>query len=214
MALTAATQYANRYGLNLKFYDFVEASPHSATATYEKDDCVLYNGVLYKANAAISTAGAFDEDDWTEVTEALSVDFANQVSVDISGDKVWATGNRAHANRVPFDDPMEGTLVINTQMMTTQLLAVIMNTTVVNNGVVFNNNSTSKFYIVTGETVWKDKDGNTYNENIVCYKASPRKAYAANYIGTGDPTELEVTFDLTENKSGDVYSSVKLETGD
>lgn len=174
MALTATTQYANRYGMNLNFY-------------------------------AIT--------DTTCTTSLLSLDFVNQVSVDISGDKVWATGGQSHANQVPFDDPMTGTLVINTQIMTTKLLALIGAKDISSwsgNEVVFNNNDSSKFYIVTGTTVWKDESGTTYTENIKCYKASPRKAYAANYIGTGDPTELEITFDLTEDASGNVYSSTKV----
>ena len=173
MALAATTQYANRFGMNLKFYAITDAE--------------LANPLL-------------------------TVDFANEVAVDLSGNTVWATGGQSHANKVPFDDPMEGTLTITTQLMTTELLALLAGKDMSNwsgNEVVFNNNDNIKFYIITGETVWKDKDGVTYSEEIKCYKASPQKAYSKSYTGTGDPGSLDVVFNLAEDDEGNVYSSTK-----
>lgn len=145
-------------------------------------------------------------------TPLVTVNYVNEVSVELSGNTVWATGGQSHANKVPFNDPMEGTLTISTQLMTTELLALIAGkdmSSFAGNEVVFNNNDANKFYIITGETVWKDKDGVTYAENIKCYKASPQRAYNITYTGTGDPTSLDITFDLAEDDDGNVYSSSK-----
>lgn len=173
MALTKTTQYANRRGMDLKFYAITDTACE---------------------------------------TPLLTVDYCNQVSVDLSGSTVWATGGQNHANKVPFEDPMEGTLTISTQIMTTELLALLAGkdmTSFDGNEVIWNNRDAIKFYIITGETVWKDKDGVTYAETIKAYKASPQKAYSKDYTGEGDPSELEIVFDLAEDDAGNVYSSVK-----
>lgn len=176
MALTKTTQYANRFGLNIKFWDL-------------------------GADTATGTAVA-------------TCEFANEISVDLSGSTVWATGGQTHANKVPFNDPMEGTFTISTQLLTTELLALLAGKdmkTFTGNEVVFNNNDANKFYMITGETVWKDKDGVTYKENIKCFKASPQRAYNVTYTGTGDPSSMDIVFDLAEDDKGNVYSSEKVE---
>lgn len=93
MALTNTTQFANRYGLNIKIYD------------YELDE----------QGAVVEPTG----------TPKMLIDFANVCDVDISGDRVWATGGQAHANKIAFNDPIQGTFTISTQILTTQLLALM-----------------------------------------------------------------------------------------
>lgn len=156
----------------------------------------------------------FDITDTELENPLVTVNYVNEVSVDLSGSTVWATGGQSHANKVPFNDPMEGTLTISTQLMTTELLALVAGkdmSTFDGDEVVFNNNDANKFYVITGQTVWKDKDGITYSEDIKCFKASPQKAYNVTYTGTGDPTSLDITFDLAEDDDGNVYSSKKAE---
>lgn len=138
------------------------------------------------------------------------IDFANEVSVDLSGETVWATGGQSHANQVSFDDPLEGTLTISTQMLSTQLLHVIAGSaTLTGNSVTFNNSNTNQFYIIKGFTVWKDKDGKVYSEAITAHKASPQRAYNCTYTGTGDPSSMDIVFNLTEDDSGDVFTTAK-----
>lgn len=156
----------------------------------------------------------YDITDTTLDTPLVTVEYLNEVSVDLSGSTVWATGGQSHANKVPFSDPMEGTMTWSTQIMTTELLALIAGkdmATFTGDEVIFNNNDANKFYVVTGTTVWKDKDGIVYAEDVKCYKASPQKAYNVTYTGTGDPTSLDITWDLAEDDDGNVYSSKKLE---
>ena len=79
MALTNTTQFANRYGLNIKIYD------------YELDE----------QGAVVEPTG----------TPKMLIDFANVCDVDISGDRVWATGGQAghiHYLYADSDHPAPG----------------------------------------------------------------------------------------------------------
>lgn len=44
------------------------APQFSDSSTYAVDECVIYNGVLYKCTTAVTTAGDFDANDWTSTT--------------------------------------------------------------------------------------------------------------------------------------------------
>lgn len=140
----------------------------------------------------------------------LTVDYINECSLDLSSGTVWATGGRSHANRVPFNDPMEGTFTISTQLMTSELLAMIAGkdmSSFSGNEVVFNNNDANKFYVIEGTTAWKDEDSTLYTETIKLYKASPEKAFNISYTGDGDPNSVDITFNLAEDSDGNVYGS-------
>ena len=147
----------------------------------------------------------------TENAEPLmTVDYINECSLELSSGTVWATGGRSHANRVPFNDPMEGTFTISTQLMTSELMALVAGkdmSSFSGNEVIFNNNDANKFYVVEGETVWKDEDSTLYTESVKLFKASPEKAFNITYTGTGDPNSVDITFNLAEDDDGHVYSS-------
>ena len=77
MSLSNTTKFANRLGLDIKFY--------------------AYNG-----------SGTLDE----SATPLLEVDFANEVSLEASGDNAWATGGQKHGKQnaprfKPIDVPKE-----------------------------------------------------------------------------------------------------------
>lgn len=147
-----------------------------------------------------------------EGSPLLTIDFANEVSVELSGDTVWATGGQSHANKVPFPNPIEGTLTISTQLMTAELMALCAGEDMSKfsgTEVTFNNKKSNTFYVITGSTVWKDKDGVTYSEDITCYKAAPDRAYNVTYTGEGDPSSMDITFTLTEDDDGNVYKSAR-----
>ena len=44
-------------------------------------------------------------------TDTAVIDFANEVSLEISGEITWATGGQGHVKMIGFKDPKEGTLV-------------------------------------------------------------------------------------------------------
>ena len=58
-----------------------------------------------------------------EMSNALmTIDFANVSDISLSGDRTWATGGQDHANRIGFNNPVEGTFKLSTQIMTMELL--------------------------------------------------------------------------------------------
>jgi len=140
----------------------------------------------------------------------LTVDYVNECSLDLTSGMVWATGGKSHANRISFNDPMEGTFTISTQIMTPELMALIAGkdmSSFTAGEIVFNNNDENKFYVIEGDTVWKDKDSVIYTETVKCYKASPEKAFNITYTGEGDPNSVDITFNLAEDEDGNVYAS-------
>lgn len=174
MAITKTTQFANRYGLNVKVYAYT---------------------------------------DTTKKTPLVSIDFANVSDIDLSGDRVWATGGQEHANKIGFNDPVEGTFKLSTQIMTMELLALMAGDTpgAEATSVTFKNtaNSTPKYFIIDAETVWQDADGVTYAETLTFHKACPKRAINISYSGDGDPTSVDVEFDLLQNADGEVLTVTK-----
>lgn len=178
MALTAATQYANRKGLDFKIYAYPKTNGASAL---------------------------------------LTIDYVNEVSLDLSSGTVWATGGQSHANKIPFNDPMEGTFTVSTQIMTPELMALISGQDMATwtlGEITFNNDVDTPFYVIEGTTTWKDKSGTYYTESVVCHKAAPEKAVNITYTGEGDPNSMDVVFNLAEDDDGNVYStSMAVKTG-
>lgn len=144
----------------------------------------------------------------------MTIDFANVSDISLSGDRTWATGGQDHANKIGFNNPIEGTFKLSTQIMTIELLNLMAggtpddaNTTTV----VFENttNAMPKYFIIKAETVWQDADGLTYAETLTFHKACPRRAFNISYSGDGDPTSVDVEFDLMQDTSGKVLTVEK-----
>lgn len=146
-------------------------------------------------------------------TALMTIDFANVSNIDISGDRTWATGGQAHANKVGFNDPIQGTFTLSTQIMTMELLNLMAGGTAGSGSttVVFENtaNSMPKYYIIKAETVWQDAAGAIYDETITFHRATPQRAMNIQYNGAGDPVSVDVVFDLLEDASGKVMTVKK-----
>lgn len=134
------------------------------------------------------------------------IDFANEVSIELTSEVTWATGGQSHSNMIPFKDPTEGTFKISTQVVNTQImkLAAGVDISGTGNKVSFENKGSAspKFYIIKGKTVWQGEDGTTYNETITIYKACVKPGYSATYNGSGDPQSLDIEFELGTNENG------------
>ena len=138
-----------------------------------------------------------------------TIDFANEVSIEITSELTWATGGQAHGKMIGFKDPTEGTLTISTQIVTMELLTLAAggDMEMAENKVSFRNDNTvikPTYYIVKGETVWQGEDGTTYSETITAYKACVKPGYSATYNGEGDPQSLDIEFELGTNDAGQV----------
>lgn len=146
-------------------------------------------------------------------TPLMTVDFANVSDIEISGDRTWATGGQDHANKIGFNNPIEGTFKLSTQIMTMELLN-LMAGGVPGEGtttVVFENttNSMPKYYVIKAETVWQDADGLTYAETLTFHKACPKRALNLSYSGDGDPISVDIEFDLLQDADGKVLTIKK-----
>lgn len=138
-----------------------------------------------------------------------TIDFANEVSLELSTDLTWATGGRAHSKMVGFRNPYEGTLKISTQIVNMAILHLVAEGNISASGTTatFKNDASSmipKYYIIKGKTLWQDEEGNTYDETITVYKACVKPNYNVTYNGEGDPQSLDVEFELGTNDDGEV----------
>lgn len=155
----------------------------------------------------------FEHADTAMAEPLMVIDFANVSEVNIAGERTWATGGQDHANKIGFNDPLQGTLKISTQIMTMELIALMSGNSIddANSTVTFvnNTNTAPKYYIIKAETVWQDADGNTYSETLTFHKACPKRAFNISYNGEGDPTSVDVEFDLLQDAEGKVLTVSK-----
>ncbi len=150
----------------------------------------------------------------------LIINFANVCDVNIGGDRVWATGGKDHSNKIAFNNALEGTFKISTQIMTTQLLALMSGAddpaSIDDEGdVIFKNDAASacpEYFTISATTVWQDAKGVTYSETMTFHKVCPKRALNISYSGTGDPTSVDVEFDVLADADGNVVT-IKKATG-
>lgn len=139
-------------------------------------------------------------------TDTAVIDFANEVSLEISGEITWATGGQGHVKMIGFKDPKEGTLKISTQVTTMQVMQLLAGGKLTDKGnkVSFKDDGkiAFKYYKIEGDTVWKDEEGVVYNEKVTVYKALVKPNYNVTYNGSGDPTSIDIEFELAVDKEG------------
>ena len=148
-----------------------------------------------------------------EGTPLITIDFANSCALDVSGERVWATGGQEHANMIGFNNPVQGTLTISTQILTNELLALLSGQEINDelSEIVFKNDAQTmpKFYTLKAATVWQTSAGDTYSEVMTFHKVTPQRAYNINYTGDGDPTSMDIVFDVLQAEDGKVLTVAK-----
>lgn len=77
----------------------------------------------------------------------------------------------------------------------------------------FNNSKLPKDYYITQKTVDKDENGLLTPFVMTAYKASIQRNFDLSFSSEGDPASVTLTFDLMEDKNGNVFDMVEL-TGD
>ena len=140
-----------------------------------------------------------------------TIDFANISSIDISGDAVFAHGGAAHEKRVGFYDKLVGEFTLSTQILTNNLLCLMTGGTAAWDGsspIVFKNRLLEQVrtFTLIGETVWQDKNGNVYGEQLILHRVRPRIAYNRKYALDGDVASVDIVFDLMQDASGRVIT--------
>ena len=153
----------------------------------------------------------------SEATPVMNIEFANVSEISISGDSVWATGGQSRGNIVGFNNPMTGTFKLSSQIMTAELLALMAGKTLEEGSttVVFENTAAAtmpKYFVITSETVWHDKEGVTYAENLTFHKAIAKRALNITYDGSGDPVSCDIEFELAQDDEGKILTIDKKST--
>ena len=76
--------------------------------------------------------------------------------------------------------------------------------------VAFNNKKLPKDYFITMKTVDKDEQDNLVPYVITAYKASVQRNFELSFSSEGDPASVSLTFDLAEDKDGNVMDMVEI----
>lgn len=74
----------------------------------------------------------------------------------------------------------------------------------------FNNKKLPKDYYITMSTVDKGEDGLLTPFKIVAYKATIQRNFELSFSSDGDPASVTATFDLMEDKDGNVLDFVEI----
>lgn len=74
----------------------------------------------------------------------------------------------------------------------------------------FNNSKLPKDYYITQKTVDKDENGLLTPFVMTAYKASIQRNFDLSFSSEGDPASVTLTFDLMEDKNGNVFDMVEL----
>ena len=155
----------------------------------------------------------YDYTDTQMATALMTIDFANVSNIEVTSDRVWATGGQDHANMIGFNNPLNGTFTLSTQIMTSELLNLMAGGEAgsATDTIIFQNDSSTapKYYIVKAETVWQDDAGTTYAETMTFHKACPQRAINISYSGEGDPLSVDVVFDLMQNSDKKLLTITK-----
>ena len=139
------------------------------------------------------------------------IDFANISTVDLSGDKSYATGGQNKGNRIIFNNKMVGELTLSTQILTQDLLCLMTGGGYAWDGeapIAFRNRLFDRLraFTIVGETVWKGTDGQVYGEHIVFHRVKPKIAYKRSYAGDGDVVDVDIVFELLQDDDGRVIT--------
>lgn len=76
--------------------------------------------------------------------------------------------------------------------------------------ITFNNRRLPKDYFITMTTVDKDEEGMLTPFVMTAYKASIQRNFELSFSSEGDPASVTLTFDLMEDKDGNIFDMVEL----
>lgn len=74
----------------------------------------------------------------------------------------------------------------------------------------FNNKKVPKDYYITQRTLDKDEDGVLTPFLMTAYKATIQRTFDISFSSEGDPASVTLTFDLMEDKKGNIFDMIEL----
>lgn len=168
------TKMANRYGLDIKFYDYnsngtlaQDAKP-VATVTFANEVSMELSSEVTWATGGQNHANRIGFKDPTEGTFSISTQLVTMELLGLAAGMDVAKVN----DTISFTNDKES--------------------------------ATPKSYIIKGTTVWQGEDGSTYYEEVTAYKAVVKPGYSVTYNGSGDPQSLDIEFELGTNDAGKI----------
>ena len=93
---------------------------------------------------------------------------------------------------------------------TTYLVCYLVNKSTGVKSIQFNNKKVPKDYRITQETLDKDENGNLVPIKITAYKATIQRNLDLSFSSEGDPASITLTFDVLEDKDGNVLDMVEI----
>lgn len=76
--------------------------------------------------------------------------------------------------------------------------------------ITFNNKKLPRDYYITQKTVDKDEQGLLTPFVMTAYKASIQRNFELSFSSEGDPASVTLTFDLMEDKDGNIFDMIEL----
>ena len=174
-----------------KFYSLLSDGEIDSTAAYAESKKI-----------ACATAGELD----ITVPTGSSV-VAGTVFVypeDSYGDESAAIAGTFASNK------FTATETSNIAVGSTYEVAYVINRTSGVKKITFNNKRLPKDYYITMKTVDKDEDGLLTPFVITAYKASVKRNFELSFSSEGDPASITLTFDLLEDKDGNILDMIEL----
>lgn len=114
---------------------------------------------------------------------------------------------------------IEGTWAENTFTATTEseitvdgeyTVGYVVNRTKGVKRISFNNKNLPKDYFITMQTLDKDEQGMFTPFVMTAYKATIQRSFELSFTSEGDPASVTLTFDLMEDKDGNIFDMVEL----
>lgn len=140
-----------------------------------------------------------------------TIDFANISKIELNGGTTFATGGQARGKQVGFYDKLVGEFTMQTQILTQNLMVLMTGGDAVWDGqspIVFKNRlfDRSRVFAIVGETVWRDRRGNVYGEQLVFHRVKPRIAYKRSFSKDGEVASVDIVFDLMQDDAGQIIT--------
>ena len=185
-------------------------NPIEASMTIEAQ-IVPFKFYSLLSNGVVETDAAYAKKETIKATTGGSLAIANAKAGSVF---VFKTGEFG-------DEPIEGTYANGTFTATTagdivadtnyEVGYIVVKDTGVKR-VAFNNKKIPQDYFITMSTLDKDEIGVLTPFIMIAYKASVQRDFELSFSSEGDPATITLTFDLMEDKDGNVLEFVEDES--
>lgn len=168
------------------------------------------------SDGVIETSAAYADTQTVTATTAGSVDIVPPSDGTIISGTVFVYPEDSYGDETEL---IEGTLATNKFTATTSddiavntkyTVAYMVNRSSGVKKITFNNKKLPKDYYITMKTLDKDEEGLFTPFIMTAYKACIQRNFELSFSSEGDPASVTLTFDLMEDKDGNVMDMIEL----